>query len=461
MFRSFEDFKEKMRGKKVVVVGIGVSNTPLINLLIESGAAVTACDKKSEEELGSMGKAFSDSGVILKTGEGYLDNLEGDYLFRSPGIRPDLDAFLSFEEKGGVITSEMEVFFDVCPADIIAVTGSDGKTTTTTLIAEMLKASGRRVHIGGNIGNPLLCSVPDFKKDDIAVVELSSFQLMTMKKSPRIAVMTNLSPNHLDVHKSMEEYTEAKKNIMLWQKSTDKLVLNLDNEVTCAIAKEAKGEVVFFSRKAQPGGGVYLKGDMVYSDGKALCTANDIILPGIHNVENYMAAYAAVRELISEADFLKVAKNFAGVEHRIEFVREINGVKIYNDSIASSPTRARACMDAFMEKGIKIRMIAGGYDKKIPFEEMGKDVAEKVKKLYLCGQTSEKIEEAVRAVSHDFPIMKGTDFEKTVICAIEESEPGDVLVLCPACASFDLFPNFAVRGRKFKEIVNGYTPEEK
>ncbi len=454
MFSSFDNFMNEMKDKSVVVVGIGISNIPLIKLLVRSGAKVTACDKKSYDQLGKIAPEFEEMGVTLKLGEKYLSNLSGDYLFKSPGIRPDMPEFLKFSEQGGIVTSEMEVFFDVCPIKIIAVTGSDGKTTTTTLIAKMLEASGRKVHLGGNIGKPLLSLVPGFKAGEVAVVELSSFQLMTMKKSPSVAVITNLSPNHLDVHKSMDEYIEAKENIMKYQSEEDALVVNLDNDITREIAKKAKGKVIYFSRKETPYSGVELKDNKIYFNGDFVLDADDILLPGIHNVENYMAAYAAVNNMITLEQLDYVAKHFGGVEHRIEFVREYNGVKFYNDSIASSPTRAMACINAFYEKNIKIIMIAGGYDKNLPFDELGREIVSKVKKLYLCGDTAEKIKASVLKVHDAFPITIFNSFRETAQAVLNESEQGDVVVLCPACASFDKFANFEERGNLFKKLIN-------
>ncbi len=454
MFSSFDNFMQEMKNKSVVVVGIGVSNIPLLKLLVKSGAKVTACDKKSYDKLGKIAPEFEEMGVKLRLGESYLSDLKGDYLFKSPGIRPDIPEFLKFSEQGGIVTSEMEVFFDVCPIKIIAVTGSDGKTTTTTLISKMLEASGMKVHLGGNIGKPLLSSVPNFKTGEIAVVELSSFQLMTMKKSPSVAVITNLSPNHLDVHKSMEEYIKAKENIMKYQSAEDTLVVNLDNEITREIGKKAKGKLIGFSRKETLKNGVELKDNKLYFNGEFVLDADDILLPGIHNIENYMAAYAAVNDLITVEQLTYVAKHFGGVEHRIEFIREYNGVKYYNDSIASSPTRAMACINAFYEKNIKITMIAGGYDKNLPFDELGKEIVKKVKKLYLCGDTAKKIEAAVLKLDSSFPVLISPSFKEITQKVVKEAEQGDIVVLCPACASFDKFANFEERGNLFKKLIN-------
>ncbi len=453
MFDNYKDFIRKINNKEVNVIGIGISNKPLIKLLSENGAIVTARDKKSYEALGETAITLEKMGVKLKLGEDYLKDLKGDYLFKSPGIRPDLPEFEEFKKNGGIVTSEMEVFFDVCPIKIIAVTGSDGKTTTTTLISKMLEAAGHIVHVGGNIGKPLLSDVLNFKNEDIAVVELSSFQLMTMKKSPDVAVITNISPNHLDVHKSMEEYIDAKANIMLYQNEKNRLVVNTDNEITAKLSEKSKAEIVGFSRIKAPDNGIWLKDGKLYFNGDLILDSKDIKLPGIHNVENYMAAYAAVNEMVNVEQLTYVAKHFSGVEHRIEFVRELNGVNYYNDSIASSPTRAIACINAFYEQGRKISMICGGYDKNLPFDELAIEIVNKVKALYLCGDTAEKIKTSVLKVKPDYPVVIKDTFEEITDFIVKNSKEGDTVVLCPACASFDKFVNFEERGKLFKKLI--------
>lgn len=454
MFGSFENFKKSMNGKTVCVVGIGVSNMPLIHLLCESGAKVVACDKKNYEKLGDTAAILENLGVELHLGDEYLSNLYGEYLFKSPGIRPDLDEFEAFKKKGGILTSEMEVFFDVCPIEIIAVTGSDGKTTTTTLISKLLEAAGIRTHVGGNIGRPLLASIPEFSDGDKAVVELSSFQLMTMKKSPSIAVITNVTPNHLDVHKSMDEYVDAKLNIMRYQTGSDRLIINMDNEITKSLSSSAKGTVIGFSRFSKPENGIELKDNKLYYNGDFILDADDILLPGIHNVENYMAAYAACEQHVTAEQLRYVATHFTGVEHRIEFIREYNGVKFYNDSIASSPTRTLACINAFYTQGKKITVIAGGSDKKLPFDELAKEIVNKVKRLYLCGKTAESIKNAVANVSEEYPVSVFDSYDELIKAVCDEAENGDVVVLSPACPSFDMFNNFEHRGNTFKKIVS-------
>ncbi len=450
--QKINTFFENLKGKAVTVVGIGVSHLPLIRLLAAKGALVTACDRREELEERTELEAL---GVKLCLGEHYLDELSGELIFKTPGMRFDHPALVKAVEQGSTLTSEMEVFFDLCPCKKIAVTGSDGKTTTTTLISEMLKAAGYTVHLGGNIGKPLLPEIESISPEDIAVVELSSFQLHTMTRSPDIAVVTNLSPNHLDMHKGMEEYVDAKRNILRYQGKNDILVLNLDNDITRSFADEAKAQVRFFSAKTAA--------DIYYLDGEVtdafgapykLLERSDIRLPGEHNVENYMAAIAAVRELVKDEDILAVARNFGGVKHRIEFVREVSGVRFYNDSIASSPTRMLASVRAFDQKVI---LLAGGYDKKIPFDELGAQLPQYAKALYLCGHTADKIRAAVESGSDydpaTLPITVVSDYGEAVRLSYESAESGDVIMLSPACASFDAFKNFEARGEYFINCV--------
>ncbi len=452
---AFEEALCALRGKKVAVLGIGVSNTPLLRLLVSAGAVVTACDKKSEEELGARAAELRALGVGLYTGPDYLDGVElsgAEVVFRTPGMRPDLPALERARLRGARVTSEMEVFFSVCPCPIIAVTGSDGKTTTTTLIAEMLRGAGRTVWLGGNIGTPLLDKTGEMSPGDICVLELSSFQLMSMRQSPHIAVVTNLAPNHLDVHRDMEEYIDAKRRIFRFQSPEDVLVLNLDNDITRSFAAESGAEVRFFSRLDRPVHGVWLENGRIVYDGGELMRKEDIRIPGEHNVENYMAACAAVAGLAPPAVMQKVAREFAGVEHRLELVRAIGGAAWYNDSIASSPTRAIAGLRCF---GGPIVLIAGGYDKHIPFDELGREICARVDTLLLCGATADKIEAAVQAAAGEKKprIFRLENLEDTVQKAYALAKPGDTVLFSPACASFDQFPNFMKRGERFKELV--------
>ncbi|MDR3645689.1 MAG: UDP-N-acetylmuramoyl-L-alanine--D-glutamate ligase, partial [Clostridia bacterium] len=342
----------------------------------------------------------------------------------------------------------------------IAVTGSDGKTTTTTVISEMLASQGLTVHLGGNIGHPLLPEIANIAPGDMAVVELSSFQLISMRRSPDIAVVTNVSPNHLDIHKDMQEYISAKRNVFLHQNAFGRAAVNLDNDITASFVPEARGQCFVFSRRRPVEYGAYLEGGVLrFNDGMRVhdvMEARDIRIPGMHNVENYLAAISALWGVVSSENMRKVARSFAGVEHRNELVRELGGVKYYNDSIATSPTRTIAGLDSFDRSVI---LIAGGYDKHIPFDVLGPKVVEKVKRLILLGKTADKIEEAVRAAqgfdAEKLPVVKVATLEDAVADARGHAAPGDIVTLSPACASFDGFRNFEERGRIFKEIVCG------
>lgn len=448
------EYMTSLKHKRVAVIGIGVSNTPLIRMLLRADIHVTACDKSSRENLGTIADELESLGAHLRLGEGYLDNLDHDVIFRTPGLRPDVPALEEARARGAEITSEMEVFFKVCPCKMIAVTGSDGKTTTTTIISELLKAAGYNVYVGGNIGKPLLPDAAGMERDDIAVLELSSFQLMTMTQSPDIAVVTNVTPNHLDVHKSMSEYIAAKENVFRYQKPEHRAVFNYDNEITRAFAETDPGKSIYFSRQEELENGVYVKDNAIWSGDRKVLELSDILLPGTHNVENYMAAIAAVEGLVDDEVIRRVAMTFGGVEHRIELVRTLNGVRYYNDSIASSPTRTIAGLRSFNQKVI---LIAGGYDKKIPFDELGPEIIDHVKVLVLTGDTAPKIREAVESVpgyiKTEPKILEFGDFKRAVLAAHQEAKPGDVVILSPACASFDKFKNFMVRGEAFKKII--------
>ena len=454
-----KQFFEQIKGKKIAMCGIGVSNTPLILNFLEKGAKVYACDRRSREMIGEIADKLEAAGAELCLGEGYLNDLEVDIIFRTPGMSFNLPELEAARKKGIAVTSEMEVFFDLCPATLFAITGSDGKTTTTTLISKMLEAEGKKVFVGGNIGKPLLPEIENITADDFVVVELSSFQLISMRKSPDVAVVTNLAPNHLDVHKDMEEYIDAKKNIILHQNAFSRTVLNRDNEITQGFKKYARGQSLSFSMTEPLKNGAWLDSDgtihMTYRGIDApIMHRDDIAILGDHNVENYLAAIVAVWGFVGMDSIKKVAREFMGVEHRIEFVREVKGVKYYNDSIASSPTRTIAGLKAFNQK---VHLIAGGYDKHIPYEPLVPYILEKVEKLYLCGATADKIEAAVKAdkAYNGTPeIIRCESITAAVLKANEIAKAGDIVTLSPASASFDAYPNFVARGNHFKELVN-------
>lgn len=438
-----------LKDKRVAVIGIGISNEPLIRLLLKAGARVTACDKKSRHEFGSLAVELEALGAELKLGDEYLSDLDHEIIFRTPGMHPD--KLKAAKDKGSVITSEMEAFFEVCPCKIIAVTGSDGKTTTATIISEMLKAAGKTVWLGGNIGTPLFSEALDMEPEDIVVLELSSFQLITMTASPDVAVVTNVAPNHLDVHNSMEEYINSKMNIFLHQSPDGVLVLNYDNDITRGFADSSKGEVRFFSRKTE--NGVYYKNGTIYSDGRELLKAENIKLQGLHNIENYMAAIAAVKGLASDEDIRGVAAEFEGVAHRIELVRVHDGVNYYNDSMGTSPTRTIAGLRSFKQRVI---LIAGGYDKHIPYDELGPVINETVKTLVLTGATAEKIRASVITADNGTKpdIITCEKFDDAVLAAVWAARAGDIVFMSPASASFDCFKNYAERGAAFKNVID-------
>jgi UDP-N-acetylmuramoylalanine--D-glutamate ligase len=455
---NYSEYLNSIRQKSVAIIGIGVSNQPLIEALLQQGIAVTACDRKTREALGEEAAHLEQMGAHLQLGRDYLKGLCQDVIFRTPSLRPDVPELIAAARSGSTITSEMEVFVEVCPCPIIAVTGSDGKTTTTTIISELLKRAGKKVHVGGNIGHPLLTEAGTMHPDDVAVLELSSFQLMTMQHSPHIAVITNLAPNHLDIHRDMNEYIAAKENIFTHQSAQDIAVFNYDNLITRKLSAKANGHVRLFSRKEELGDGVFLREDQMISrhDGmeRKVLDVKDIQLPGVHNIENYMAAIAAVDGLVPDAVIRDFAREFSGVEHRIELVRTLRGVRYYNDSIASSPSRTIAGLRSFQQRVI---LIAGGYDKRIPFDVLGPEVVEHVKLLILCGATAEKIRQAViKAPGYHTgnpEIIMVDDFGKAVEIAAARAEAGDVVTLSPACAAFDQFKNFMERGKTYKSLV--------
>ena len=448
---AFEAYFTSLKDQKIAVLGLGVSNRPLVRLLLEFGCRVTGCDRTPREKLDAEVLELEKLGAKLNLGDGYLDGVEANVLFRTPGMHPGNPAIQALRDRGAKVTSEMEVFFEVCPCTLIAITGSDGKTTTTTLVSEMLKASGKTVWLGGNIGTPLLPLCRQMKKEDFAVVELSSFQLMDMERSPQRALITNLAPNHLDIHKDMQEYVDAKKNIFRFQSADGMLVLNADNAITAGF--RGNGETRFFSRRERTNC-VWEENGVIYRRGEKLLESREILIPGTHNIENYLAAIALVEGLATDDAVRQVARNFGGVEHRIELVREKDGVRFYNDSIASSPSRTIAGLRSFPEKVI---LIAGGYDKHIPYDVLGPEICRHVKKLYLGGATGPKIRAAVEAAPEykpGFPeITDCRDFTEAVYAAAAGAKAGDVVLMSPASAAFDQFKNFMVRGEYFKKLV--------
>ena len=455
---TLSEYADSLKGKTIAVIGIGVSNRPLIELLLSHGCNVTACDLRTREQMGEEAVQLEKLGAKLKLGPDYLEGLDQDVLFRTPGLMPFEEHLEAARARGSVLTSEMEAFLSLCPCRVIAVTGSDGKTTTSTILSELLKAAGFRVHLGGNIGNPLLCEIPDIRPDDIAVLELSSFQLHSMRCCPDIAVVTNISPNHLDKHRDFQDYIDAKREILLHQTPDCRLILNADDAHTPYYEGFAKARVSHFSDRQVTGEGAFVRDGVIVrvSGGRerTVLPVSEIRLPGEHNVLNYLAAFAATEGLVPDEVCAGVARSFAGVEHRLEIVRTLHGVTYINDSIGSSPTRTIAGLHAMRTKPI---VIAGGYDKRIPFDELGDALCEYAKALFLTGDTAEKIRAAVLQSPYyedsGLPVAVEPDFRTAVLAAAEAAGEGDIVLFSPACASFDHFKNFAERGRIYKSII--------
>lgn len=457
---GFEKFEEYIKGKSVALIGAGVSNMAAVDLLLSLGARVTARDGKADAEKEA---SLRSRGVATVFGEGYLEGLCEDVLLKSPGIRPDVPEIASAVARGSVLTSEMEIFLAFCPCKVYAITGSDGKTTTTTLVSEILKkdrelaGKNGKVYLGGNIGTPLLPFIREMTADDAAVVELSSFQLFAMEAETDVAIVTNVTPNHLNWHVDMQEYIDSKAKIFAHQSEGARLVLNAENEVTRGFADGKEARATMFSSKGSGGypREIFLDGDEVfYRDGgkltRVLCR-DDIKLPGMHNVENYMAAIAALWGEVSAEAVLAVARGFGGVAHRIELVREHGGVKYYNSSIDTSPTRTEAALRSFKEKLI---VMVGGYDKHIPLEPLVPLLTEKAKFVSATGDTGEKIMQLL--LDSGYPcdkIVYTKEFDGAFRAAVAAAEKGDTVILSPACASFDAFKNFETRGNYFKELV--------
>ena len=454
-------FFEFLKTKKVGLIGFGISHINLVKLFLKKGISVTVFDKRTKKDIGYEYNNMVENNITFCLGKDYLYNLSSmDIIFRTPGMDYDDPVISKLRAMGKVITSEMEVFFDICPCKIYGITGSDGKTTTTTIISEFLKKQGHKVHLGGNIGTALLPIIDDINLDDICVVELSSFQLISMRKSPDISVITNLSPNHLDVHKTMDRYIASKMNILLHQNAFSKAILNLDSVNRYNLLNLVRGNCLIFGKESSIKNGCYLdnNGDIhfVSNENKEnLFNKSQIKVPGNHNVQNYLAAIAAVYQDVDLKNIKLVVENFRGVEHRLEFIRNFNDIKWYNDSIATTPTRTIAGLDSFDQKLI---IIAGGYDKNISFDPLASKISEKVKVLILMGNTGNKIAKSLESYEFYNPeltkIIYVTSMENAVNMAKDIAEKGDIVCLSPASASFDMYNNFEERGNHFKKLVN-------
>ena len=457
---TLPEYFDLIRHKRIDVIGAGVSNRPLAEMLLSEGCDVTLRDKKTEDELAGAVADCKKRGAKLKLGPGYLDGLDGDIIFRTPGLHPHTPELVGAKDNGSVITSEMELFLKLCPCKTICVTGSNGKTTTAFMIAELLRHAGLRVRLGGNTGKPLLADTVNISPDDYVVAELSSFQLHSMRCRPDIAVITNISPNHLDVHPDFDDYIGAKSMIFKNQLSRDMLVLNAEDPHSSVFASSARSRLLYFGLKHPPGDGVFLSDGKIYRsiDGRRefILNESELLLSGLHNRENFMAALAAVGDLVGADTCRQVAASFKGVEHRLETVRAFCGVTYINDSIATSPSRTVAGLRAFETKPV---LIAGGYDKLLPFDDLGDEIALRASALFLTGDTAQKIKAAVEKSTfyhpEKLPIAVIGDFEEAVSAACRFAKEGDTVLLSPACASFDMFENFEKRGEAFKKIING------
>lgn len=456
-------FNENIKGKKAAIIGLGVSNKPLIEYLYNLGARITVFDNREQEKIDTyIWDEVTKYNLKYYIGEDYLANLKGfDYIFRSPSCRPDLPEVEAEVKRGAILTSEIEMVLKLTPCKTIGITGSDGKTTTTSLIYEILKRK-YKCFLGGNIGTPLFAKISEMRPEDIVVLELSSFQLMNMELSTDVAVVTNISPNHLNVHKDYQEYIDAKANIFKYQNENGTLVINYDNDITRNFAKQANGKVVYFSRKEKLPNGVIFDEDTVKICDNDLrrhvINRKDVKIRGLHNIENICAAIAATKDLVSPEEQKQAIMEFTGVEHRLEFVREIDNVKWYNDSIASSPNRTIAGLNSYNER---IVLIAGGRDKHLDYDPIAKPIIEHVDTLIVMGETAEKIKNAVtrelEKQKKNLNIIKVANVEEAVKTAKKQAKPNEIVLFSPASTSFDMFKNFEERGKKFKEEVNKLT----
>ena len=491
---------DRIRGGDCVVLGYGVSNRPLVEWLMTHGAGtVTVRDKRSLEAMEKEGDSarIEAVGATLICGDGYLEGLSGDVIFRSPGFRPDLPEIRAVVEAGAILTSEMELFLALTEAAVVGISGSDGKTTTTTLTSLILEAACRRrgrgkVWRGGNIGTPLLPFVEEMTPDDFAVVELSSFQLQTMGSGAAVTrgALTNISPNHLNWHTDMEEYVAAKAHL-LGGDIPPLAVLNARNSYTRDMGKTMTAPVIWFTGERELPFG-YLpdvldreRGDMaVYEregsillatpseDGIRMIPVLDtacIRLPGRHNIENFMTAIALTCTAFGgasvpaePADVAEVADSFTGVAHRLELVRERGGIRYYNGSIDSSPSRTVAALNAMRETNAKLGrrdpiVICGGQDKHVPFDPLATALCEMAYKVVLTGEARGQILEALQACPdydpEKLPVTVIPDYREAMRAACNMAQEGDTVLLSPACTSFDAFKNFEERGEVFRKIV--------
>ncbi|MGN0333368.1 MAG: UDP-N-acetylmuramoyl-L-alanine--D-glutamate ligase [Lachnospiraceae bacterium] len=447
----------EVTGKKVLVFGSGISGIGAVKLLEEQGAEVILYDGNEKIEKDSIKEKLEKNSkaeiIIGEFPDGLLEEL--DIVILSPGVPTDLPVVNAMREKGILITGEVELAYSFGKGDVLAITGTNGKTTTTTLLGEIMKAYQEEVFVVGNIGNPYTVAAGRMTDKSVAVAEMSSFQLETILTfRPKVSAILNFTPDHLNRHHTMEAYVEAKKNIAKNQTAEDFCILNYEDERTRKFGENVKANVLYFSSAHKVERGIYLEdGNIVYSNPEkvVVCNVNELRLLGVHNYENYMAAIAMAAVYGVPMDLIrKVIKEFKGVEHRIEYVTEKNGVAYYNDSKGTNPDAAIKGIQAMNRPTV---LIGGGYDKDSSYIEWIRAFDGKVKKLVLLGQTKEKIaKDAEKCGFYDYVLVD--TFEEAVLLAAKTAKEGDAVLLSPACASWGMFPNYEVRGEKFKEIVN-------
>ncbi len=457
---KLNEFNEYIRYRKIAIIGLGVSNLPLLDYLYDKKAKVTIFDEREYNQIPKdIIEKINNYEFIIHVGKDCMKHLKNfNIIFRSPSCLPTRPELLEEANRGVLVTTEIELLMQMCPAKIIGITGSDGKTTTTSLVNNILQKAGYKTFLGGNIGTPLFTKLSEITPEDIVVLELSSFQLMGMEVSPQIAVITNITPNHLNIHKDYQEYIDSKKNIYKYQDENGILILNYDNEITKDCAKEANGKVIFFSGHTKLDNGYIVDEDVIKEcDDKVrkhILNIDDVILRGSHNYQNIATAIATTSSLVNLETAVKAIKEFKPVEHRIEFVKEIDGVKWYNDSSSSSPTRTLSGINAFKEN---IVLIAGGYDKNLDYTPIAKPIIDKVKTLILIGQTAGKIYEVVKRElekeNKNLDIYMCETLQETISIAKKNAKSGEVVLFSPASASFDMFKDFADRGNQFKDLV--------
>ncbi len=443
----------------IALLGGGVSHRPLLSLLPAWGYRVSLYDTKDASDFTDLWQTYPQ--VDFHFGKHALDSVQESILFRSPGIRPDRFGILTAQAQGAVLTSETEQFLLHAPCPVIGVTGSSGKTTTASLIHALLSCAGRTSFLGGNIGVPLLASLPALTKDHLAVAELSSFQLMDLRVSPRVAVLTNLSENHLDYHTDMEEYLFAKAGIFL-HSPCKQVILNFDDPYTKRFsALVPKGaEIRYFGFGNKDSLFVSCHDGYLWKEKEPWVAVEELRLPGQHNLQNFMAAITACAEEIDRETARQVAREFSGVPHRLQPIPTHNGIRCYNSSIDTTPARTLVTLQALAADAGKIHLILGGYDKKLSFAPLIPSLSSFAKSITLTGATAPKIRTALQEANCTLPTFHICDFDTAVKQAYRAASPGDIVLLSPACASYDAFPNYEKRGQRFCEIIASLNNEK-